>query len=257
MRPARAGKSGAEGAARWGAQRAGRSGVARLGGGRPRTRPDRVLSDKAYTSKGNRGYLRRRGIKACIPSKADQDAHRRAKGSKGGRPSATKPLSPSQRSTSGSTPYETRSKPETPIECRSPQSSARRNLRRDRAGWSPAVRDEIDTFIGAFAATDLPGARGPRPGRGPLRHRPSLAAGPHGESGHAVHWEDGAAGWRPAGHPCRQLGTAGRNPGALTGPAASHGGGQPQWTPSFLTSPYPPLPLTVASTVMHLSRAET
>jgi transposase len=60
--------------------------VARLGGGRPRTRPDRVLADKAYTSKANREHLRRRGIKACIPSKADQDAHRRAEGSKGGRP---------------------------------------------------------------------------------------------------------------------------------------------------------------------------
>ena len=35
----------------------------RLGGGRPRTRPDRVLADKAYTSKANRRYLRRRGIK--------------------------------------------------------------------------------------------------------------------------------------------------------------------------------------------------
>ena len=60
--------------------------VPRLGGGRARTRPDRVLADKAYTSKGNRGYLRRRGIKATIPSKADQDANRRNKGSKGGRP---------------------------------------------------------------------------------------------------------------------------------------------------------------------------
>jgi len=60
--------------------------VPRSGGGRPRTRPDRVLADKAYTSKANRGYLRRRGIKATIPSKADQDAHRCAKGSKGGRP---------------------------------------------------------------------------------------------------------------------------------------------------------------------------
>ena len=60
--------------------------VARLGAGRPRTRPDRVLADKAYTSKANRKYLRRRGIKACIPSKADQDANRRRKGSKGGRP---------------------------------------------------------------------------------------------------------------------------------------------------------------------------
>ena len=54
--------------------------------GRPRTRPDRVLADKAYTSRSNRAYLRRRGVKATIPSKADQDANRRNKGSKGGRP---------------------------------------------------------------------------------------------------------------------------------------------------------------------------
>ena len=45
-----------------------------------------MLADKAYTSKANRDYLRGRGIKATIPSKADQGAHRRAKGSKGGRP---------------------------------------------------------------------------------------------------------------------------------------------------------------------------
>jgi hypothetical protein len=60
--------------------------VPRLGRGRPRTRPDRVLADKAYTSRANRAYLRRRGIKATIPSKADQDANRRKKGSHGGRP---------------------------------------------------------------------------------------------------------------------------------------------------------------------------
>jgi transposase len=60
--------------------------VPRPGGGRPRTRPDRVLADRAYTSKANRAYLRRRGIRATIPSKADQDEHRRRKGSKGGRP---------------------------------------------------------------------------------------------------------------------------------------------------------------------------
>ncbi|MFF4776363.1 IS5 family transposase [Microtetraspora fusca] len=65
--------------------------VPRLGGGRPRTRPDRILADKAYTSMANRAYLRRRGIKATIPSKADQDASRRAKGSKGGRPPAFAP----------------------------------------------------------------------------------------------------------------------------------------------------------------------
>jgi transposase len=56
--------------------------------GRPRTRPDRALADKAYTSRANRRYLRRRGIKATIPSKADQDANRRKLGSKGGRPPA-------------------------------------------------------------------------------------------------------------------------------------------------------------------------
>jgi transposase len=60
--------------------------VPRHGTGRPRTTPDRVLADRAYTSKANRAYLRRRGIKATIPSKTDQDAHRRAKGSAGGRP---------------------------------------------------------------------------------------------------------------------------------------------------------------------------
>ncbi|MFI6243180.1 IS5 family transposase [Micromonospora sp. NPDC050795] len=60
--------------------------VTRLGVGRPRTCPDLVLADKAYTSRGNRTYLRKRGIKACIPSKKGQDAHRKAKGSRGGRP---------------------------------------------------------------------------------------------------------------------------------------------------------------------------
>jgi transposase len=60
--------------------------VARLGGGRPRTRPDLVLADKAYSSRANRAYLRRRRIRAVIPIKDDQAAHRRKKGSAGGRP---------------------------------------------------------------------------------------------------------------------------------------------------------------------------
>jgi transposase len=50
-----------------------------------------VLADKAYTSKANRAHLRGRGIRATIPSKADQDAHRKAEGSKGGRPPAFDP----------------------------------------------------------------------------------------------------------------------------------------------------------------------
>ena len=44
--------------------------VPRSGAGRPRTRPDRVLADKAYTSKANREHLRRRGIKATIPARS-------------------------------------------------------------------------------------------------------------------------------------------------------------------------------------------
>jgi hypothetical protein len=59
--------------------------VPRLGPGRPRTRPDRVLADKAYSSKANRAYLRRRKIAATIPIKTDQAANRLKKGSRGGR----------------------------------------------------------------------------------------------------------------------------------------------------------------------------
>jgi transposase len=62
--------------------------VPRVGVGRPRTRPERVLGDKAYSSKGNRAYLRRRHIKATIPVKDDQAANRAKKGSAGGRPPA-------------------------------------------------------------------------------------------------------------------------------------------------------------------------
>ncbi|WP_187646021.1 IS5 family transposase [Actinoplanes teichomyceticus] len=65
--------------------------VARPRAGRPRTRPDIVLADKAYTCKANRAHLRSRGIRACIPSKADQDAYRKAKGSRGGRPPSFDP----------------------------------------------------------------------------------------------------------------------------------------------------------------------
>ncbi|GAB7040331.1 hypothetical protein JCM9533A_41810 [Catenuloplanes niger JCM 9533] len=66
--------------------------VARPTAGRPRTGPDRVLADNAYTLEANREHLRRRGIKACIRSKKDQDAHRKAKGSEGGRPPGFDPV---------------------------------------------------------------------------------------------------------------------------------------------------------------------
>ncbi|WP_394807252.1 IS5 family transposase [Streptomyces asiaticus] len=60
--------------------------VPRTGAGRPRTRPDHVLADKAYTSRRNRRYLRRRGISHTIPERRDQRRHRYNRGSRGGRP---------------------------------------------------------------------------------------------------------------------------------------------------------------------------
>ncbi|MGW3304509.1 transposase, partial [Streptomyces rubiginosohelvolus] len=52
--------------------------------GRPRTRPDVVLADKAYSSRAIREHLRKRGD----PVPADQQAHRQRRGSQGGRPPA-------------------------------------------------------------------------------------------------------------------------------------------------------------------------
>lgn len=60
--------------------------VPRLGPGRPRTRPDSLADDKACSSRANRTYLRRRGIRHTIPEPADQQANRRKRGSAGGRP---------------------------------------------------------------------------------------------------------------------------------------------------------------------------
>lgn len=62
--------------------------IDRAGAGRPRTRPDRLLADKAYSSAAIRSDLRRRGIIATIPQPSDQVGHRRARGSTGGRPPA-------------------------------------------------------------------------------------------------------------------------------------------------------------------------
>lgn len=58
--------------------------IQRPGPGRPRTRPDRVLADKAYSSQAIRCHLRRRGIKTTVPVPADQQGHRARRG-KGGR----------------------------------------------------------------------------------------------------------------------------------------------------------------------------
>ncbi|GAA5204969.1 IS5 family transposase [Streptomyces thinghirensis] len=60
--------------------------VPRTGPGRPRTRPDSLAADKAYSNGPCRTYLRRRGIRHTIPEKSDSQAARLRKGSRGGRP---------------------------------------------------------------------------------------------------------------------------------------------------------------------------
>ncbi|MCX4525856.1 IS5 family transposase [Streptomyces sp. NBC_01551] len=60
--------------------------VPRIGPGRPRVRPVRVRGDKAYSSRANRAYLRRRGIQCTIPEPADQVGSRKRRGQAGGRP---------------------------------------------------------------------------------------------------------------------------------------------------------------------------
>lgn len=62
--------------------------IRRPGPGRPRSRPDRVRGDKAYSSRDNRAYLRRRGIKATIAHPDDQRLHRKRRGRTGDRPPA-------------------------------------------------------------------------------------------------------------------------------------------------------------------------
>ena len=60
--------------------------VPRQGPGRPRSRPDEVLADKAYSHPSTRAALRSRGIRFTSPERSDQLARRAARGSTGGRP---------------------------------------------------------------------------------------------------------------------------------------------------------------------------
>lgn len=62
--------------------------VPRLGVGRPRVRPDALRADKAYSSRAIRSHLRDRAIVAVIPEPRDQQANRKRRGTRGGRPPA-------------------------------------------------------------------------------------------------------------------------------------------------------------------------
>lgn len=56
------------------------------GPGRPRKRPDRLLTDKGFSYLRCRAALRRRGIPHLIPERWDQRAKRQQRGRQGGRP---------------------------------------------------------------------------------------------------------------------------------------------------------------------------
>lgn len=56
-----------------------------MGVGRPRCRPTRVRADRAYGSRTNRNYLRKRGIRCTIPEKSHQIRNRKKLGTRGGR----------------------------------------------------------------------------------------------------------------------------------------------------------------------------
>lgn len=60
--------------------------VPRHGRGRPRTRPDAVIADKAYSTGTTRRLLRSRRIAAVIPEKSTTIAARERRSSRGGRP---------------------------------------------------------------------------------------------------------------------------------------------------------------------------
>jgi transposase len=62
------------------------------GPGRARSRPRRIIADKAYSHPSTRCALRGRGIAFTCPERSDQIARRIAKGPTGGRPPAFDPV---------------------------------------------------------------------------------------------------------------------------------------------------------------------
>ncbi|MEU8695038.1 transposase, partial [Streptomyces sp. NPDC048665] len=92
--------------------------VLRPGPGRPRTKPDSLAADKAYSNGPCRGYLRRRGIRHTIPEKTDSQAARAkahaADGHQASTKSGTRNATPSNerstvRSSTGRSPLATTS----------------------------------------------------------------------------------------------------------------------------------------------------
>ncbi|HEY9330665.1 MAG TPA: transposase [Streptomyces sp.] len=85
--------------------------VPRIAPGRLRIRPDRVRADKAYASRRNRAYLRRRGIRCTILDKVSQGRHRKQRGSRGGRPPKFGPVDYRERRAVALTPQRHQGEP--------------------------------------------------------------------------------------------------------------------------------------------------
>ena len=62
--------------------------VRRPGPGRPRTIPEAVLADKAYSHPSTRAAMRAKKVRFTCPERSDQIGRRQAKGPAGGRPPA-------------------------------------------------------------------------------------------------------------------------------------------------------------------------
>jgi transposase len=62
--------------------------VRRQGPGRPRSVPDAVLADKAYSHPSTRAAMRAKKVRFTCPERSDQIGRRQAKGAAGGRPPA-------------------------------------------------------------------------------------------------------------------------------------------------------------------------
>ncbi|MBT2400039.1 transposase [Streptomyces sp. ISL-100] len=135
--------------------------------GRPRTTPDLVLADKAYSSRAIRTYLRRRGIRAVIPQPANQIANRKKRGRAGGRPPAfdrdaykrrTWSNGPSTSSSSGAVlrPATTRPPPSTSPPCTSRASSSGPRGDPEDLGDRSRLRPQAGRAVGeCFLRVDL------------------------------------------------------------------------------------------------------
>jgi hypothetical protein len=212
----------------------------RSGPGRPRTRPTRVLGDKAYSARANRAYLRRRGIPATIPVKVDQQADRRKKAPPvDDRHRSTRPLPAAACRRMRHQPAQTAPRLRHPLrQARRPLRGRRRDQRyrhlaarpftQGLAGWLSLVityqeaRPEVDfscprtAFVGGddLGAAGLDRGRLPRQGAripevlGPSRllqrtktQQSDPRKTPPGNAGVLLHLWHGAARVSSAGHP--------------------------------------------------------